>query len=336
MRASALSRYCNFLQSVGAPAERLLEEAGIPPLVLAYPRALIAASSAYRFGELACRNLGTEHLGLHVAKGETLADIPVYGPMAAKERTVRDYLIRGSQMFRIQSSEVRFELATDGRMIQFRRRFAIKQGLGTYQSDLEAFAIIINHLRQALGTAWDPETISFAYAPEETMPQVEAFGNARILQGNADSYLEFPATVLDAAFPLDRTAGTPSYPGRPSEREEVPSRPSDLVTLQLRTLLPGTDLGIKTVAASLGLSPRSLQRHLLSEGASYRQLVAETRFDAACDWLTNPDMSVQNIAFDLGYTDPANFNRAFRSRAGMPPQKFRESLAGVAMARLSA
>ncbi len=330
MRAHELTRYSNFLKLHGVSAERLLSEAGIPSVVLEHPRALVAQSRACRFGELACQALSTEHLGLHLAAGEAVDDIPVYGNLMANAGTVGDYLIRGSRLFRIQSSAVKFEWNLHGHMFRLYRRHVLEQGLAAYQSDLQAFVLTVHRLRQALGPSWCPEVVCFAYTPRETMPRVDVFGNARILHGGEAPYLEFPSRLLGTRFPQSRSADDPNLPAAAIDSEKIPSLSRRLVEVQLRNLLPGTDMSIATVAASLGLSPRSLQRQLLNQGISYRELVAQVRFDRACDWLSETQSSVAEIAYNLGYADPANFTRAFRARAGTAPQKFRKNLAGAA------
>jgi len=324
MRVDGLVRYCRFLDAAGVDTERLLGKSGIPPVVLAYPRSLVAQSRAFRFGEFACRALGTEYLGLYVAERQSLLDLPVYGEVIEGLRTVGGYLIQGSRLFRMQSSAVRFEFERHGQMFRLLRVHAVEQGLGTYQSDLAAFALIISHLRKALGAYWSPHIVSFTYAPEEALPQMHPFGNARVVHGNAQAYLQFPACLLEADFPQLRAAGTANNSMNRPEGSCLPRLHRDLVALQLRKLLPGTDLGIETIAASLGLSPRSLQRHLHYQGVNFRELVASARLDAACDWLSTTDRSVTNISYDLGYSSPSNFTRAFRARTGLPPQTFRE------------
>jgi AraC-like DNA-binding protein len=49
------------------------------------------------------------------------------------------------------------------------------------------------------------------------------------------------------------------------------------------------------------------------------------RFEAAVRMLDEPSMKIVEIAADLGYTDSANFTRAFRRWAGVPPQAFRRA-----------
>jgi len=321
MRAEPIVRYAKYLRDIGAPVERLLQQADIPSVLVEYPMALLTHTCVYRFAQLVCENLGTEHVGLHMLKRESPADLSIYSVLM-QTRTVQDYLVVGARLFRTQQSGAGFRIETRGGMVRIYHPKMQVPNLGTHQSDLEAFGLIIKYLRRALGSNWVPTTISFAYTPKEPMPQVEVFGNSRIIHGRGKSYIEFPAHLLSVPFPRARRDNGPST----EQRLPLPNTLGYLVALQLHNLLPGTNLTLETVAKTLGFSGRTLQRQLTQQGVSYRNLVADARFDKACEWLSETKSSVEEISFELGYSDASNFSRAFRARAGASPNNFRESL----------
>ncbi|WP_374590514.1 helix-turn-helix domain-containing protein [Aquabacterium sp.] len=77
------------------------------------------------------------------------------------------------------------------------------------------------------------------------------------------------------------------------------------------------------LAALMDTSVRSFARHLKSEGFSFRALAREIRHFRAQRLLSLPDASISDIARILGYTDSANFSRAFKVIEGLPPQHYR-------------
>jgi AraC-like DNA-binding protein len=91
----------------------------------------------------------------------------------------------------------------------------------------------------------------------------------------------------------------------------------------LVTRVSGGDVDIASVARELAMSPRSLQRRLSEEGVSYQSLVDVVRKGAAERYLQERSLSVSEIAFLLGYSEPAAFHRAFRRWYGTTPQGYR-------------
>ncbi|MET0343809.1 MAG: AraC family transcriptional regulator [Polyangiales bacterium] len=78
-----------------------------------------------------------------------------------------------------------------------------------------------------------------------------------------------------------------------------------------------------TVAHALGMSVRSLHRRLTAEGASYQRLADETLAVLAKQYLHDPRRSIQEAAFDMGFSDVRSFHRAFKRWTGMTPGAYR-------------
>jgi AraC-like DNA-binding protein len=93
----------------------------------------------------------------------------------------------------------------------------------------------------------------------------------------------------------------------------------------LRLLEGQTD--IDGMAALAGIGVQQLQRCLRREGLSYRDLLALIRSARAKALLRETDLSITEVAFALGYSDHANFTRAFNRWAGCSPVDFRRRVA---------
>ncbi len=74
------------------------------------------------------------------------------------------------------------------------------------------------------------------------------------------------------------------------------------------------------------MSDRTLKRQLAAEGTSFSNLVDEVRYRHATSRLSrNPDYTLQEIADELGYSDVANFSRAFKRWSGRSPSNWEYS-----------
>jgi AraC-like DNA-binding protein len=77
------------------------------------------------------------------------------------------------------------------------------------------------------------------------------------------------------------------------------------------------------VARCLATSARSLQRRLSAAGTSYQELLDSTRCEAATRYLQDRGLSIGEVAYLLGYSEPPAFHRAFKRWNGVTPQEFR-------------
>ena len=322
-RVAAILRYTSLLQSLGAPVERLLACAGIPPELLNHPAAAVPLETAFRFGELACRTTGTEHLGLHVGLSYSLDDLGPYGRILQESLTVHDYLRKGISLFNMLTTGQRLWLSEHGEELRLNIATVGESEIAKYQSQMEILVVTIGRLREAAGPHWSPREVSFAYRAQEDLPDVDLFAGSRVLRGTGETYLTMPRVMMGLRFP-GRAGISATDLDSPAGRL-LPEDLGGLVQLQIESLLPCRALQIDFVAETLAMSPRSLQRALARQGLTYSQLLAETRTRKAVHWLENTDKPIAEIAFDLCYTDASNFTRAFRLQTGVPPQTFRDT-----------
>ncbi|MEP0192047.1 MAG: AraC family transcriptional regulator ligand-binding domain-containing protein [Erythrobacter sp.] len=95
---------------------------------------------------------------------------------------------------------------------------------------------------------------------------------------------------------------------------------------QLRSFILGkTDCRVTADDASqaLALSRRTLFRRLGEEGTSFQVLLDQTRASLACEYLENTRLTVGEISERCGYSDEANFRKAFRRWRQKSPSKWR-------------
>jgi AraC-like DNA-binding protein len=80
--------------------------------------------------------------------------------------------------------------------------------------------------------------------------------------------------------------------------------------------------GLEQIAGELGMTSRSLRRHLAGEGTRFRGLLDECRELLAEQLLVQLRLPVEDVAARLGYAEASSFIIAFRRWKGMTPHKF--------------
>ncbi|PWK37844.1 helix-turn-helix domain-containing protein [Cupriavidus plantarum] len=87
-------------------------------------------------------------------------------------------------------------------------------------------------------------------------------------------------------------------------------------------------IGAADIASDLGMSVRTLHRHLATAGTSMSQTLADTRIEAAKQMLKAPSLrtlTVEEIGHRCGYRDVSHFVRQFRQTTAMTPGQFRRA-----------
>jgi AraC-like DNA-binding protein len=78
-----------------------------------------------------------------------------------------------------------------------------------------------------------------------------------------------------------------------------------------------------TISSALNMSAPTLRRRLKREGTTFQQLKDGSRCDAAKLYLDRVELSINEVAGQMGFTDPSAFHRSFKKWTGMTPGQFR-------------
>lgn len=106
----------------------------------------------------------------------------------------------------------------------------------------------------------------------------------------------------------------------------LPRRKDDDVSTRVRMHLQKTmpawpDLA--STARALHMSVSTLQRHLMAERTTFQALKDELRRDLAINRLNTSAVPLVALAAELGFSDSAAFQRAFKCWTGSPPGAYR-------------
>ncbi|OUS09031.1 hypothetical protein A9Q81_00330 [Gammaproteobacteria bacterium 42_54_T18] len=150
---------------------------------------------------------------------------------------------------------------------------------------------------------------------------VKIFGNSK------QNRILFPSDLLATPNPLaDNHSYQKSIKKCDELLQQLPSPQYSLSEAIIQRISNTTDgylLSQEIIAEELNMSPRKLHRLLREENTKFRELAARVRIDRAKEMLEQTKDSVNDIAHKIGYTDGANFARAFKKLEGVAPSEFR-------------
>jgi AraC-like DNA-binding protein len=98
----------------------------------------------------------------------------------------------------------------------------------------------------------------------------------------------------------------------------------EYVTMVLREAR-GEQITLEDLARRVNVSARTIDRHLKKDGLGFRELSDKVRFERACEMLCAEGASIVDVALRLGFSDAANFSRAFKRVVGVSPGEYQKT-----------
>jgi len=208
--------------------------------------------------------------------------------------------------------DIRGEVAVFGE----RRRF--KPLILPAQNDGFMISLKLALIERAVGEQLDHTCISLVVSdPSALQTTMKRF---QVLKGDdMGSMVQFPSEWLNIRLSAHAPVGKwVTNQGKVSDPDFLTS---------FRTLLrqqsPLSVMRAEDVANLVHLNVRTLSRRLAKYGTTTKKEVLAAKIEYAQDALEKSDRSAEEIALDLGYSDPSNFSRSFVKAVGITPSKYR-------------
>lgn len=319
LRASTLRPIVDHLEQRGVALGPVLTRAR--PL-LRDDTALVPVVVAGELVAEAVSACGSAAIGLRAGEATSVGNVGDWGLVLGRAATVASALeIIVASARRFNTGE-RFWITRRGDAVWLQRRMTSQLKQGREASNEYALMLMIDAIRAAAGPHWRPDEIHMEGEPPPHADEIAALARKRICFRQAQLALVFPIHTLACRFPSG------AFPQRPAARVPATVPASDFETSTRQAVASLLRLGsaeLRVAAETAGMSDRSFQRRLSERGLRFLRLVEDARFDLARQMLGDPDRKIVEVSAALGYTDSANFTRAFRRWAGVPPQVFRQA-----------
>jgi AraC-like DNA-binding protein len=308
---------------LGVDRERLLVEAGIDSGD--EPDDGLRPPALGRLIEAAIRRTGDDILLLRVAREVTKEAHGIVSHLAYSSELLSDALHVIVRHFALccdlvlptltfDETACSVEFASDGpaAYMSARARASLTECAG---------AILLFHLRNAAGNPLlRPLSVSFRHAPPSDCAMhtivfgvVPRFGAERDVLRLPLQLLELPCARPDTEL---KSVLEP-YAEMLHERRYEDAPYTERTQAAVKDMLPLGEPRIEGVAKRLHLGMRSLQRRLREEGTSFSMIVDSVRHSMAMLYLERqPELSVGEVAYRLGFADVSSFHRAFRRWTG--------------------
>jgi AraC-like DNA-binding protein len=268
--------------------------------------------------------LDDEALGLKAARSVRMGDYEVLEYVAASAATVRAAIETVFRYARLVNDAADFRLEVHGNKAYaiLHSIMPITRASADYRT--AAFYVSVKNWRQDLPSALE---VWFTHpAPADTSEYRATFGDVKVVfDAPLDGYV-FDAAFLDVPLPsADGNLHHLLKKNAESLLAQLP--PANSLVSQVRQhileTMPDGSVSADRVASRLHMSRRTLTRHLADEGTTFKRLLDEARRHSAGHYLQTTTLSIEDIAFLLGFSESAAFVRAFKRWTRETPAEYR-------------
>lgn len=322
VRLSLLRPFTSALRERGVDPEPVFSGVGLSEKATLNPEISVHVMVATQFVENAAEAAEDPFLAARVASGLVLEGWPVLADAEVRASTVGEYLsIFVSTANEVASSAVEY-LHLDGPTATLGERRAFEPSIQPAQNDAFMAGLGWAVLRRALHDSLDPSQVTVVVSEPKVLPP--EFELLHPMKGDRRGYkLIFPTKWLSS--PLE--ASTETVASRAITDRGVP----EFVHSFRQVVRAHIGQGSPTAAdwaELVSMSQQKLQRLLATFGTNISGEIDFVRQEHARMLLTTTDRSIGDIAAELGYSDAANFTRAFRRMHNQAPTKFRKAAQG--------
>ncbi|GAB3094998.1 AraC family transcriptional regulator [Aestuariicella hydrocarbonica] len=305
----------------------LLLKAGIDPSQLQRPENRIDFACQERLWQLAMEATRDDSFPLTFARQSQPASFNLAGYIAMNSRTIGD-AIDAMEVYQRSAGEGGvFTISRHGQHIAIEYQPVNPEAA---ISTVRSCALLAANLmlgRWLVGPAYTPNTVELCLPKPARPENFTDFFQCPVQFGQAKNVIRFPRALESIAIP-HASLELLSLMQQRAEKIIQARNPGNTLTLKVASLiatsLQGQEPDRASVAEKLGISQRTLQRRLASEQTSYQEVLDQTRNDLALDYLRQPQLTITDIAYLLGFTEPSAFYRAFKKWQGITPGQYRD------------
>jgi AraC-like DNA-binding protein len=326
------------LASLGISVDAIAEMASIPAGVLVDPHAMVTARQFHEFAALGRSLFNNDPaFGLNVAEFVRLDMVEVFGPLFATTATLRTYLEDAVRFMPLVDPCIDLVLEVDGDEARVVCTTLPEQGADARFFHAEAtFSVGFRVLQSVFRRPeLSPLRIEMQHDGSAWLDAYHKHFGAHVpvLFRRERNLVAFAAPLLDLANPGHSPVVNAQMQKIALARLAALPRMETYTVRVLRFLEEESGrrvLDLADVAEHLGITTRTLQRRLVEEKTTFQTLRDTLRHREACRLLSQSDCDVATIAATLGFSEPATFQRAFKTWSGLSPGEYRKRQTGQA------
>jgi AraC-like DNA-binding protein len=300
--------------------------------------ARVRGASTVQHIEIMYRKPRYEDFVLAATNAHEGGSLGIVGLACKTAASVGDAMACHGRYQHLTNRTARYETIVAGERVTLREHRPGPDRAGSLLLSDYTLLVAVRLLRLVAGSALHPLAVRSRRPaiPHHERARFEGFLGAEIATGSRYAELVFDASIVSLPIAQADPELAGYFHGVLARAAPPPCLEAALLTevrVAIRERLHGGSPAVDEVARALRIGPRTLQRRLVAAGSSFAALLERTRRELADGYLRQPDLTLVEVAYLLGYAEQASFYRAFRRWFGATPDAYRRSQRGEANAR---
>jgi len=303
----------------GVSADAYLKKVNLPTADLD-PESLLPEKPFWHLINRVARDENMPDFGSLVAQTTPWHKVVSLAPLIHNSVSLKNLLETFCDIASSQSSATRFTLEEKASNYTF--SYA---GMPLYKNDvqMELYRVtsMIQLVQLATGIEWFPGHIQLMMNKNSAIKTCGFLKNSEITFSNKTSVISIEKHCLHLPVNIDIPA---SLELRSNSEYDLDADFVNSIRQIMTAYIQNQHCSIEDIADIADISVRTLQRKLKKYDLKFNDLLNQAKFIMAKEKLSNTEMHIYEIANILGYSDAANFSRAFHRWAGVSPGEYRQ------------
>lgn len=313
----------------GVDLASLFREAGLDAALLQKPDQRIRTGEFIRLMQIVMRRTEDEFIGLGRGTKSKPGTFSMMAHAVINTPNLGKAMERSAQFYRIVDLPIQLKLeegSTESRLI-------LTSEAPERDNILEAIIFIsIRFWSWLTGRPLEPAALQLDFPEPPQADEFRSLWRGPVTYNNARNAIVFPTAWLSLPLvqnPLSLSKFLKDSLALIIVGNQAPIGLTDQIKAIISKGYGNAFPDFAQVCESLNMTPQTLRRRLKEENTSYQAIKDGIRQDAACFYLAKEELSIDEIALMMGFSEASSFHRAFKKWTGQTPAAYRRELLGL-------
>lgn len=321
----------NTAEDNGISTSAIAEQFLLTPVKLQTPYSRISIPRFMRLGERLMSQAEQPDLGLKCGQSIRLSELGLTGYLAANANSLTQALIDIAYYEKLSSQNLRGHSSVSISDSQVKFLFYSISPYNNFNYFIVDLALrgTINFINELNQQAIAPERVNFEFPAPSYVALYVSYFQVPVYFNQSENSVIYRKKDLN---PAPRQANPITYLEVKAECDKRFNElnPNDSFVEQVMNeigpLLTAQKPSMEQVAHNIGMPPWTLRRRLKEEQVRFKDLIDETRKSLASIYTKDPQYSLEEISFLVGFSNPTAFHRAFKRWFGCTATQYRQQL----------